>query len=268
MHFESIIEQLDSEQSCLVVPSNWAQGRTVYGGLSAALIYHRMNQWVKQHKPNENRVIRSLDLSFIGPLMVNEPLNIEVVPLRSGRSATQLMAQIKQNKQICVMAQACFGIKRESKIRITEQFSHDMNAPQKAKFIPQIPKVTPKFLRHIDLSLHAGKLPFMHSKKDYLQGWMRFKKTPQFFKDEHMIALIDAWPCTILQQLKLPAMASTMNWNLQFTQTAQSPKPDQWLAYQATTAHAADGYVFGNAQVFNQVGELLAVSRQTVGVFA
>ncbi len=265
---DDIIEQLDNfNNSSVVVPAHWAQGRTVYGGLTAAMIYQRMQQVVKQQHADELRPIRFLNLSFIAPLMVEEALSIEVEMLRSGRSATQLIAHVKQQGKTCVIAQACFGIKRQSKIQLTDQHPLDMPLPAKANFIPQVPKVVPKFLRHFDINLQDGRFPFMHSKKSHLKGWMRFKHTPQAFNDAHLIALIDAWPSTVLQQLKLPAAASTMNWNLEFTQSAALPHPDEWLAYQAHTAHAADGYVFGDAHVWNAQGQLLVLSRQTVGVF-
>jgi len=268
MHIDQVIEIFArSEDQTLSIPDNWAQGRTVYGGLTAALIYHRMSAIVVADKPTESRPIRYFNLSFIGPLLVKETLSIEVELIRAGRSASQLIAYVKQGGKTCVIAQACFGLERASKINVTGQLQHEMQAPKKANFIPQIPKVVPKFLRHVDINIQAGRLPFMQGKKDYLHGWMRYKKTPQTFNDAYLIALIDCWPCTVLQQLKLPAPASTMNWNLEFPQTASTAKPEQWLAYQASTKHASDGYVYGDANIWNEAGELLALSRQTVGVF-
>lgn len=269
MKFDEIIEALnDIENQALTISDKWAQGRTVYGGLTAALIYQRMQQIVVADKPTESRPIRYYNLSFIGPILVKQPMTIEVELIRAGRSASQLIAYVKQNDKTCVIAQACFGISRESKINITDKNKHDMKPPKKASFIPQIPKVVPRFLRHFELSIQSGRLPFMRGKDDHLHGWMRFKKAPQTFNDSHLIALIDAWPSTVLQQLKLPAPASTMNWNLEFTQTATSTEPNQWLAYQASTEHASDGYVYSDAHIWNEAGELLALSRQTVGVFA
>ncbi len=269
MHIDDLIQQLlTSSDHTITIPANWGQGRTVYGGLTAALIYQCLQQQVQADRPDEHRPIRYFNLSFIGPLLANEPIRFEVERLRAGRSATQLIAYVKQADQICVIAQACFGIERESTIHVTAPQTHDMPLPKRANFIPPIPKVVPRFLRHVDIKLQAGRMPFMRSKTDFLHGWMRFSQAPSSFTDAHLIALIDAWPCTVLQQLKKPAAASTMNWNLEFTQTATAPQAHDWLAYQATTAHAAAGYVFGDAHVWNQAGELLALSRQTVGVFA
>jgi acyl-CoA thioesterase len=268
MQIDEIIQALaDSEDQTVIIPDNWAQGRTVYGGLTAALIYHRMQHLVAHDKPHESRPIRYFNLSFIGPLMVEQPLSIEVELIRAGRSASQLIAYVKQGDKTCVIAQACFGIDRESKINITNKIQHEMPKPKKANFIPQIPKIVPRFLRHIDINMQEGRLPFMRGKKDHLHGWMRFNKSPKHFNDAHIIALIDAWPCTILQQLKRPVPASTMNWNIEFPQIATSTQPDQWLAYQSSTAHVSEGYVYCDAHIWNEAGDLLALSRQTVGVF-
>lgn len=269
MHIDQLLAAIQSSsESTLTIPDTWAQGRTVYGGLTAALIHQQMRQQVMAAQPDEFRPVRYLNFSFIGPLQVNEPIRIETTLLRSGRSATQLMSQVLQDDRICVVAQGCFGVRRDSVIHITDQQQHDMKPPKRANFLPQIPGVVPRFLRHMEINMQAGRLPFMRGKLDHLHGWMRLKKAPQACHDEHLIAVIDAWPSTVLQQLKKPAAASTMNWNLEFTQQAGLPKPGEWLAYQAETSHAADGYVFGDASIWNPQGQLLALSRQTVGLFA
>jgi hypothetical protein len=66
--------------------------------------------------------------------------------------------------------------------------------PTKAKFIPQIPKVTPKFLRHFDLAIDAGGIPFTRKKDSIYHGFMRFKQPPASINDAHIITLIDVHP--------------------------------------------------------------------------
>lgn len=269
MHVDELLAQLaTAEKVGLTIPESWTQGRTVYGGLSAALLFHQMNQLVKRAQPEEHRACRYFDVSFIGPMQAGQEIIIEVELLRTGRSATQLTGCIKQGGQICVVGQACFGVKRPSQINHKSQNNIDLGKPDSNKLIPYVADMTPKFLQHLDVSLLTGGMPFVGHQSDYLQGWMRLNKTPKAYTHAHVITMIDAWPSTVLQQLEAPAMASTMNWNIQFTNTTDLPDADEWLAYDATTAHAADGYVFGHANIWNKNGELLAISRQTVGVFA
>jgi len=267
MHLDDLLLALaKTGQQGLCIPDTWAQGRTVYGGLTAALVLRDMQQKMSRQN-DDHRPVRYLNVSFVGPLKVNVPIHFESTVLRSGRSATQVMTTVLQAGQTCVVAQGCFAIERDSAIHLTDRCGHEMTPPKKANFIPQIPRVVPRFLRHFEINLQAGRLPFMRGTKSHLHGWMRFKKPPAVLHEEHVIAAIDAWPSTVLQQLKKPAAASTMNWNLAFTQTAQLPTQNDWMAYQATTAHAASGYVIGDAHIWNSQGQLMALSRQTVGVF-
>ncbi|MEW9798642.1 acyl-CoA thioesterase [Alteromonas sp. CYL-A6] len=246
----------------LIIPKDWAQGRTAFGGISAGMLYSAIRQRV-----SAERVLRSFTTNFIGPLAVDEPFSIEVTLLREGANVSQFIAQAMQNDRVCVMSQACFGIARKSSVEVPNHERHDMAPPQKAKFIPQIPKVTPKFLRHFDLAIDEGGVPFTRRKTSVYHGFMRFKKPPASINDAHIITMIDAWPPTLLQMMKLPAPASTVSWNLEFVHPHKPVAPDDWFAYKAHTRHAADGYGHTEATIWDKDNEVIALSRQTVAIF-
>jgi acyl-CoA thioesterase II len=268
MHIDELISQtkqyMNAEQgkSPLIISKDWAQGRTAYGGVSAALIYAAIKE-----KVSEDRLLRSFTCNFIGPLSCDQPFDIEVEILRQGKNATQVLAKAIQEDKVCALVQACFGVARQSKIKVENLDTHQMSLPKKAKFFPQIPKVTPKFLRHLDLAIEDGGLPFTGSTKSHLHGWMRFSQSPKELTDTHLIALIDAWPPTTLQMLRWPAPASSMSWNVEFIHPHTNFKPDDWLAYQSNTRQAADGYAHTEANIWDAQGELIAISRQAVAVF-
>ncbi|GAC14195.1 acyl-CoA thioesterase [Aliiglaciecola lipolytica] len=246
----------------MTIPKQWGQGRTVFGGLSAAVAYMAIKQ-----KIPEDRVMRSFNCNFVGPLTVEEPFEIQVEILRQGKNATQALGRIVQNQKTSLSCQVCFGVGRKSKISVENSDIHDMPLPKKAMFLPQIPKITPKFLRYYQLSSVEGGLPFTGSKKSNIKGWMRFKQPPKQISDAHLISLIDAWPPTVLQMLRLPAPASTMSWNIEFIHPHQDFNPSDWFAFQATTRQAADGYAHTEGNIWDQSGKLVALSRQTVGIF-
>jgi acyl-CoA thioesterase II len=266
MHFEqlidSTIESVLSAKHSVCISSNWSQGRTVYGGLSAALLYTAI-----KHQTSDDRVLRSYNTSFIGPLIVEEPIRFETEVLRQGKNVTQVSGRIIQNNKVCVQSQACFGVDRQSKIVVANKDTHAMELPKKAKFLPKIPKITPKFLNNIDLAMIDGGLPFTGRKKSHVHGWMRFKNSTSQITDAHIIALIDAWPPTVLQMLRWPSPVSTMSWNIEFIHPHHPIAPTDWLAYQAKTRQAASGYAHTEANIWDQQGELIAVSRQAVTVF-
>ena len=269
MHIDDLIDATNlyinsdkHDRAQLSIPKEWAQGRTAYGGLTGALVYSAIRQ-----KVGNDRVLRSFTCNFVGPVVTETDFDIEVEVLREGKNVTQVIGKAIQNENVRVMAHAAFGVSRESKTEVLNTDRHTMRAPTKADFLPQIPKITPKFLRHIDLARQAGGLPFTGSKESKIDGWMRYTKPPKALTDAHLIALIDGWPPTTLQMLKWPAPASTMSWNIEFVYPHYTFSPKDWFAYQVRTRQATDGYAQTEANIWDPSGRLIAISRQTIAVF-
>jgi acyl-CoA thioesterase len=219
------------------------------------------------HELADDRHMRVQNVQFIGPLLTDTPFEIDVTHLRDGKNVTQMQARLIQNDKVCVQAMAAFGTDRDSKINQVAAKSELPPVPKKPNWIPQIPKVTPKFHRYIDLRITDGGFPFTGKKKNVYAGWMRFTDAPEKITDAHIISLIDVWPPTILQQLKWPAPASTMSWNVEFIHPHPAIAPTDWLGYECITRQAAQGYAHTEASIFTPDGSLIAVSRQTVTVF-
>lgn len=266
MHIDELLS-LAKTQKCdpnlqLTIPASWSQGRTVYGGLSAGLLYSAAREYV-----DKERVMRSNSTNFVGPLMAEQPFTISVEVVREGKNVSQILVRAIQNQKTCVVSQICFGNSRQSKISIQNTERHKMQIPKKPNFLPPIPKVVPKFIRHVDLAFESGGVPFTGRKTSHYDGWMRFKKGPDEMTDAHLVSIIDAWPPAILQMLKWPAPASTVSWHLEFIHPHRVIKGTDWLAYQARTRQAGGGYGHIEANIWDQQGELIAISRQTVAVF-
>lgn len=269
MHIDKLLNSVKQQVKSniddvrLSVSSGWEQGRTLYGGISASLTYQAMREVVSPDK-----IIRSLSTNFIGPIEAEKEFSINVEVLREGKNVIQVVAKIIQDDKVALMSQASFGTARKSKIHIPNQLQHTMEYPLKPNGMPNIPKVTPKFIRNFELAQSKGGWPFTGKKDSDLHGWMRFKEQPNEFCDAHLIALIDIWPPTVLQLLRWPAMASTMSWNLEFIHPHQNIAENDWIAYQANTRQAADGYAHTEANIWDRHGSLVAISRQVVTVFA
>ncbi len=247
----------------VTVPNTWAQGRTVYGGMSAALAYQAAENLIE-----DEREVRSFHCNFIGPLAPDVELQVTAEVLRTGKNVTQIVAKVEQNGQVGVMAQVCFGVSRESKLDYKAGDRHDMPLPKKAKFIPKIPKVVPNFIQHFDLALEKGDFSFKKNSEAVLHGWSRLKKAPEKLKMAYLIAIMDAWPPTMFQMLRLPAPASTMSWDLEFINPKVNIAPDAWIASHTDARHIRDGYGHEEANFWDENGELFAISRQVVTVFA
>lgn len=263
MHIDEVLDLVkQSDGNNLIITNDWAQGRTVFGGLSAAIVFA-----AARAKVSSERLIRSFSCNFVGPFFVEQDYSLVVEILREGKNVSTIQSSIKQNGKICVHAQSIFGGPRQSKLLVENNDTHAMSLPKKPTFMPAIPKLTPKALKNFELAFTDGGLPFKGSKNTSVGGWMRFKKRPQEMSISHLIALIDAWPPTLLQMLRLPAPASTMTWTINFVQAIDELSTTEWFAYQSKTRHYADGYGITDANIWDQDGRLLAMSNQIVTLF-
>jgi acyl-CoA thioesterase II len=244
------------------ISKEWSQGRTVYGGVSAAMLYASVKPYI-----DEDRVLRSMSTNFVGPLISNEPFSISVEIVRSGKNVSQLQSRAIQNGKVCVLSQLCFGAARPSKVEVINTDKHNLSLPTKAKYFPPIPKLVPSFLKHFDLCIQEGGAPFLGSKSSHYYGWMRYKTPPMEINEAHIIGLIDVWPPTLLQMLKWPAPASTVSWNLEFIYPHREILTTDWFAYKAETRQASCGYGHTEATIWDTQGEVVAISRQTVAIF-
>lgn len=247
----------------LLVPESWAQGRATFGGVVAGLLFDRMQGQVAQGRP-----MRSLQVSFVGPVVPGQPMTVSSELLREGKSASQTLGRITQGDNVCVVATASFGAGRESAVEVAGGYpAPDFKAPENSHPIPQIPGVTPAFTQHVEARWAVGNVPFTGCDSRQMGGWMRFTETPESVTDAHLVALVDAWPPAVLPMLKKPAPASTLSWSLDILHPRPEIRPGEWLMYLATVDQSEAGYGHTQAQIWNQAGELVALSRQTVTVF-
>jgi acyl-CoA thioesterase len=263
--FATLINKVQSttEGAHLRVPDDWMQGRTVYGGLVAAMALKSM----RRHVPRERKV-RSLLFSFIGPLS-SDPFFIQRQVLRSGKSVTTVEAKVVQNDIICSTAVGSFGADRDSKIQIAPTKRLEMPAPSKALELPYIEGLTPAFTRHFDYRWAIGEFPFSGKGGGEIGGWINFKEETNCLTEEWLIALADAWPTPVLSKLKEPAAASTLTWALEFVHLDRMAcSENEWWAYHCIVDSAERGYAHERSAVWDPEGQLAIFSRQTTSVFA
>ena len=74
------------------------------------------------------------------------------------------------------------------------------------------------------------------------------------------------WP--VLPLFKAPAAASTLTWTLEIIDWPGDMQAQDYWQYNVHTDAAADGYSHAQAMVWDKHGNLVAISRQTVAVFA
>lgn len=265
MDLEALLEGVRAQPQAVVIPQDWTQGRACYGGVMAGLLFEAMRQRV-----SADRKVRSLAITFVAPAQAEVPISFVIEVLREGKGVSSVLGRALQNGQVVTLMQGSFGAARPSSIALTNRPVAPMLSLERAQELPFIEGVTPQYIRHLALRWGVGALPFTDTPAPAMGGWMRLREagTPQPLSEAQLLVLVDAWPPALLPHLKAPAPGSSLSWTIEFVQPMPALTTQDWCRYCAVIEHARDGYGHTAAGVWSASGELLALSRQTVTVFA
>lgn len=265
MNFEHYLAQATQSQP-LAIDESWGQGRTTFGGLSAALLLHKITQ-----QAQEDDCLRSLSVSFCGPLFTSVECQLNTQVLRAGKSVSHYQGQLLQEEQVVTQVTACLSKNRQSAIQVDSP-PKTLGEAGAGQRLPYIKGITPEFTQHIDFSYVAGGFPFSNSKENHVHGWMRFKQAEGMLSNAHLVALIDAWPPAVIQKLRAPAPCATVTWQMNFVQPlAELATPltaDAWLWYEVEIVRTEHGYGHTQARIYTADGVLLVLSDQLVVAYA
>lgn len=246
----------------VTIPPDWGQGRSSFGGLIVALALERMRLVVAP-----DRRPRSLLVAFVGPVEPGSEVAIEVEVLREGRSATQVEARVRQAAGIACTVSAAFAGDRPSKLGVPGRPAPAQPGPEGLLALPFIPGLTPAFTQHVELRWAQGGPPYSRQALPEQAGWCRFREG-SVAREEHLLALVDAWPAPVLQTLREPTVASSMTWMIEFVEGETEARADAWHRFDAGTDRAAGGWTNIHGSLWSPSGRLVVLSRQTVAVFA
>lgn len=263
MQFSKILTLIKSDPTQeIAMPAGWAQGRAAFGGLTAAIAYQHAVLGVdaEQH-------IRALTVSFVGPIEPG-PLRMERVVLREGKNVTQVRVELLQNNAVQLSALLTFGRSRPSQVSVTDTLPAEVPPLEQGLAFPKT-KLLPEFAHHFDYRVSVGGLPFSNNLSRQFGGWMRFANEQQPITVGLFLGLVDAWPPAVLPHLSSPAPASSLTWTIEFPEPLPNKKlSNDWWQYVAYIDYAADGYGHTHSHIWDNEGNLVAISRQTITVFA
>ncbi|WP_166366127.1 acyl-CoA thioesterase [Pseudomonas akapageensis] len=265
MNFSELLIAARRHPEAVTIPSQWSQGRACFGGLMAALLYEAMRARVAPE-----RVVRSLAITFVGPAEPDEPISLEVEVLRQGGAVSSLLGRAVQKGAVVTLIQGSFGAPRSSVIDIPALPAVALKSLEDSPELPYVEGVTPEFIRHLAMRWSVGGMPFTNTPSRTMGGWVRLRGdvVEEPVTEAHILALVDAWPPATLPYLNKPAAGSTLTWTIEFVQPTAKVSTLDWCRYCATIEHSRDGYGHAAAALWSADGELMAISRQTVTVFA
>ena len=255
MEMHNILEAASSG-NYLPISAHWGQGRTIYGGMSAALLCTIAHRDVAR-----DRVLKQLDVTFLRPMLADTEYSVSMETLAEGKTLTVREVRLIQEDKVRVKVTANFLKPLVSEVRI-DPFEAPMlgNIEYGFHFNNDL---LPAFIQHFDNYSTTKGAPFSGTDTDELGGWMRYKHPPTQLTPALLVGLIDAWPPTASPNYQGFKPLSTIGWSIHFANSLEQTNPQEHLGYLAKINHAADGLSSSKAQIWNQQGQLLATSYQT-----
>lgn len=241
----------------LEVPADWMQGRTVFGGLQAAVVLRAMRSLVPEAP------LRTLQGTFLAPVpqgLVTARAHV----LRTGKSATHVEARIVDGDATLALLVGVFGTARPSAVSIRPRQA-SLNVAKPIDF-PFMRGVTPEFTQHFKVRWLRGLPPYMgDTQTDHVLEVSLRDAGP--VSEAHVLAVADFIPPVALSHLKAPAAGSTLTWMIEMiADRFDALAPERWRI-DAQLASAGAGYTSQSVMVWGPQGEPVATSRQSMVVF-
>lgn len=241
----------------LAIPEDWHQGRTAYGGLSAALALAAAQQVGGDLPP-----LRSAQVSFVGPLY--GPVEVRAQVLRRGRNATWVRSDVIRDGEVELAAIFVFMGAFDSAVDIDARpLPEGVIAPEEAPPVPT--DRSPIFLQnHFDVrfGLPRGEGP----KRPDFGWWVRLRERDGLDPMVHLLACADASPPAVLPFLPPGSPISSMTWHCNLLHPAPETR-DGWWLLRVASDHARGGGASDAIDIWSADGAPVMASLQSVAVF-
>lgn len=241
----------------LRIPSDWMQGRSVFGGLQGGVALQAMRTLVP------DMPLRTLQATFMSP-MQGDTLTARASVLRAGKNTMHVEARLVEGEQTLGVVIAVFGVGRPSVVNRT--MTQPVVDAQSVRPFRYVPGVTPPFTQFFSASWLRGGFPFTGS--DQPESIVQLGMHDDGVSTElHVLALADFIPPVGLSMLSEPAAGSTLTWMLEFLTPEISGLPLSGWRVDAEMQAAAEGYTSQTVTLWGPAAQPIALSRQSMVIF-
>ena len=235
------------------IPADWMQGRTAFGGLSAALALQAALDVEPDLPP-----LRSVQIAFIGPLA--GAVTITAAKLRRGRNAAFIQSDVTSDAGLGLRATFVFMAELASAVE------HDQ--ARRASVAP--PAADDQLYTGPD-SFFTGTFNFFDPKlklgpTEWMR-WARLRARDGLHPMVELMAIGDALPpgaFKLAGERQTPL--SSLNWQINFL-TPEPATQDGWWLLNAAADTARHGYSSQHMWIWNSAGEPIAEAMQGVAIF-
>lgn len=237
------------------IPEDWMQGRTSYGGFSAALALEAARNLAPDLPP-----LRSAQISFVGPLAGEVEVHARM--LRRGRNASWISAEITSESGVGLTATFVFMGPVDSKLHL-----HDVPPP--ANLVPveaarPLPEGRgPGFAGHFN---RRFALPRTDEPEPQIGWWMQLKDRAGLDPMVELMLCADALPPGVLHMMDRNAPISSMTWLVNLL-TPLPQTSDGWWLLRSAGNYAERGCSSQDMAIWNADGTAVAVGMQSIALF-
>lgn len=237
------------------IPEDWMQGRTSYGGFSAALALEAARGLAADLPP-----LRSAQVSFVGPLSGEVEVRAKV--LRRGRNASWISAEVSNAAGVGLTATFVFMGPVDSALHL-----HQVPPPANRIAVDQAKPLPdgrgPGFSGHFN---RRFALPRTAEPEPEIGWWMQLKDRAGLDPMVELMLCADALPPGVLLMMNSAAPISSMTWLVNLL-TPLPVSRDGWWLLRSAGNYAEQGCSSQEMAIWNSDGEAVAVGMQAIALF-
>lgn len=261
MRFSDILDTLadDGEALRCAVPESWAQGRTAYGGLTAALCARAAGRRFADLPP-----MRSAQIAFVGPLAGEVTIRARL--LRRGRSTGFLAADATTGEGMAARCLFVHGEPRRSAHTLQRLPMPDVPGFARLADMTLTP-FHPAFTAQFQSRIARGGLPFSGTGEAQSFWWARHRDEAARGTAIGLLCLADLTPPAIAPTMAGLAPVSSVTWQFDVL-TDDLSTEEGWYLLMTSAEAASDGWSGQAMAVWSSDGRPVGAGRQSVAVFA
>jgi acyl-CoA thioesterase len=196
-------------------------------------------------------------------------VSLEPKLLRAGRTLTHAECRLLQNGEPMAVFTGVYASARSTSLQLISPSAPETKPWNELPRLPYIEHVMPRFTQHFEYHVPPGRTLFSGQKKPQVGGYVRHLGGGPI-DTAGLLALIDAWPPAFMPALARPAVASSVTWMVDIVAeiARRGTQTDAFYRYEAEPVAGHAGYASCDARLWNEAGQLVAVSRQLVAEFS
>lgn len=240
------------------VSEDWMQGRTAFGGLTAALSALAASKAYPQLP-----ALRSAQFTFVAPVLSR--LVATPIMLRTGRSTVFIEVEIKHDDRVLAKSILCFGSGREIVADGVLTFPVLAARPQQApSFL--FDGTIPSYLQHFETRVARTFNRSPPTGTPQVLLWLRHRDPRVVDSTSSLIAAADALPAPTVLFSNRKSIVSTATWTIDLL-TDRIVTDERWWLAGSTADFSGDGYTYQTTTIWSTTGLPVARCSQTLSVF-